>query len=266
MFKINGTPINVTKFPDNTSQVWKLPEWMLVPKQHVLIEWVFSIEGEFMELAQLKDLLDAHRVEASLEMTYLPYGRQDKPVANDLTFALCTFAKLLNSLNFKKVSCLDPHSAIASELINNFVTIEPTKFVEKVIEVVKPDALCYPDKGAVDKYTKMFDHLFFWGDKVRDQKTGYITKYELKSNPTDMSVLIVDDICDGGMTFKLLTKELLRSGAKEVNLYVTHGIFSKGLQTLFGAGINRIFTKDGEAYKFSGGYGDIGYRPIKETE
>ena len=49
------------------------------------------------------------------------------------------------------------------------------------------------------------------------------------------------------MTFKLLAKDLLAAGAKEVNLFVTHGIFSKGLRTLRNSGINRIFTKDGEA-------------------
>jgi len=59
--------------------------------------------------------------------------------------------------------------------------------------------------------------------------------------------MIVDDICDGGATFILLAKELYAAGAKEVNLFVTHGIFSKGLIPLYEAGIKRIFTQDGEA-------------------
>jgi len=35
-------------------------------------------------------------------------------------------------------------------------------------------------------------------------------------------------------------------GAKDVALYVSHGIFSKGLEPLREGGIKRIFTKDGE--------------------
>ena len=44
--------------------------------------------------------------------------------------------------------------------------------------------------------------------------------------------LIVDDICDGGGTFIPLAKKLKNAGAKTVTLYVTHGIFSKGLDPL----------------------------------
>jgi len=54
------------------------------------------------------------------------------------------------------------------------------------------------------------------------------------------------------MTFKILAKDLLAKGAKEVNLFVTHGIFSRGLKTLKDAGINRIFAQDGEASEVQG--------------
>ena len=60
------------------------------------------------------------------------------------------------------------------------------------------------------------------------------------------TILIIDDICDGGMTFKLTAERLKELGAKEVHLYVTHGIFSKGLETLRESGIDRIFTRKGE--------------------
>ena len=59
---------------------------------------------------------------------------------------------------------------------------------------------------------------------------------------------MVDDLCDGGATFILLAKELLSKGAKEVHLFVSHGIFSRGLGVLFDAGIKRVFVKDGEMH------------------
>lgn len=77
----------------------------------------------------------------------------------------------------------------------------------------------------------------------------------------DKNILIVDDICDGGATFMLLTKDLYKRGAKSINLFVTHGIFSKGLKPLKEAGINRIFTAKGEAVDM--GDNIVGYKQIK---
>ena len=48
------------------------------------------------------------------------------------------------------------------------------------------------------------------------------------------------------MTFKLMAEQLYREGAEDVHLFCTHGIFSKGLQTLRDSGIKRIFTHRGE--------------------
>jgi ribose-phosphate pyrophosphokinase len=47
-----------------------------------------------------------------------------------------------------------------------------------------------------------------------------------------MNLIILDDICDGGQTFVELAKHLKAQGAKAIYLYITHGIFSKGLSVL----------------------------------
>jgi ribose-phosphate pyrophosphokinase len=56
--------------------------------------------------------------------------------------------------------------------------------------------------------------------------------------------MICDDIADGGKTFIELAKSL-NGIVKDINLYVSHGIFSKGLKVLHDAGISKIFTKEG---------------------
>ena len=245
MISINGQKLETTYFPDGTTQVWKLSESIL-NKSCAWVAWKFSSETEFLQLAQLKTLLDSRNIKTSLTLTYLPYGRQDKEVSNNSTFALHTFAKLLNSLEFSDVFCNDPHSEVASKLINNFYPVYPIDEVCRVAKLVESNTLCYPDKGAVSKYTKVFDFSYIYGEKVRDQSTGNILNYKLVGDPAGKNILIVDDICDGGMTFILLTKDLLVAGAKSVTLFVTHGIFSKGVKVLLNAGIQRIFTQDGE--------------------
>lgn len=248
MITLNGQPLPVTLFPDRTSQVWKLPEEILTRTNYAHVVWKFESEGEFLHVAQLKDLLDARGIAATLRLTYLPYGRQDKALSNNATFALTTFARLLNSLRFYEVVIHDPHSSMALHLINNSRPQYPKAQIKQVLADCEIDMVCYPDAGALEKYSNTYelDRPVIHGEKVRDQSTGNILSYQLVGDPKDRNVLIVDDICDGGMTFKLLARDLLAKGARSVVLFVTHGIFSKGTRTLFETGIKRVFTADGE--------------------
>ena len=254
MILVNGSPVNTTLFPDNTSQVWKVKQLEIPDTNWVMVTWEFSHEGEFMQLAQLKTLIDRMGFRCALKLKYLPYGRQDKEVSNSATFALRTFASLLNTLGFEEIIIVDPHSEIAIDLIVHSRAQYPKESIHKIIDMGLCTLACYPDKGARTKYTRVYADIIgschVYGEKVRDQLTGNITNYELitgQYNVVGEKILIIDDICDGGMTFKILAKDLLAAGATEVNLFVTHGIFSRGLKTLHESGINRIFTQDGEA-------------------
>lgn len=249
MILLNGQPINVTTFPDKTSQVWKLPEEILKESNYAHITWQFESEAEFIHLAQLKMLLDMEgSFKCTLRIKYLPYARQDKEISNNMTFALRPFARLLNSLEFDEVIIHDPHSEKAIEMINNSIAKYPWEHVNKAWHQTESNVICYPDKGALEKYSKIYDFMYIWGEKVREQSSGKILNYSVIDAHMirDQNVLIVDDICDGGATFILLAKELYVKGAKEVNLFVTHGLFTNGVKPLLDSGIKRIFTANGE--------------------
>lgn len=251
MLYLNGQPLDVTRFPDGTSQVWKLPP-STFESNKAEVFWDFTNEAEVMHLLQLQHLLitENRNMQTTLTIKYLPYARQDKYVSNESTFALRTFLDVIHRFNFHKIIVMDPHNFDAVRPGCQVQAIYPTAEVAKVMDLTKSDLVCYPDKGAVKKYTSIYDYPHIFGEKVRDQLTGNITSYQLIGDPAGKNVLIVDDICDGGMTFKLLAKDLLAAGANEVNLFVTHGIFSKGLRTLKDAGIKRVFTQDGEALRY----------------
>lgn len=250
MITLNGQPLSVTIFPDNTSQVWKLPQSTFESnKAHVT--WEYRTEAECMQLFQLLDLLETKGIRTYLTMTYLPYARQDKPISNESTFALNTFWKLFNTFNYvEELIVHDPHNFDAVRPRCKVRALYPAAQVERIAQEMGGDTIfCYPDAGALKKYSEVYklsfrDHVY--GEKVRDQLTGNILSYKLVGDVAGKNVLIVDDICDGGMTFKMLAKDLLAAGAKEVNLFVTHGIFSKGVRTLLESGIKRVFTQDGE--------------------
>lgn len=238
MILLNDAPLPVTIFPDKTSQVWKLPP-LIVPYR---VEWRFEHEGEFMHLAQLRALLPG---QASLYIPYLPYARQDKAISNETTFALIPFLKMLDALKFYTVTSFDVHNALAvHEHLRGFASIEPTAQIDNAIRACQAQAIVYPDEGAFRRY----GHLHAWPDirasKVREQSTGRITGVRVHGEFLGKRLLIVDDLCDGGMTFIKLADAL--RGAAAIHLYVSHGIFSKGLDVLRNSGIRRIFTKEGE--------------------
>lgn len=244
MISLNKIKIVPTKFPDGTIQVWKLDEKnTLLARDPATIEWEYENDGEIIILAQLKLLLDASGVPSNLVIPYLPYGRQDKFISNISTFGLYAFALLINSLKFDSVTCFDVHSDVAERLIDGFIWEKPD--INHIINQHDIDYVIYPDRGALSKYVKFMHYPFKYADKVRNQLTGEITKLEFHGDIKECNLLIVDDLCDGGATFTALARELKERGADEVNLYVSHGIFSKGTQILRDAGITHIWTRKG---------------------
>lgn len=250
MIYLNGLPVRPTIFPDNTSQVWKIPQELLVPGEPHTIKWDYEHEGEFIHVAQLKALLDTLSGATDLVMPYLPYARQDKEVSNNSTFALRVFADLINSLNFDRVTIVDPHSDVA-QLIESVEFQYPIGMLMSVFDSTQTDIVCYPDQGALKKYSVLYpDVPYIYSEKIREQSTGAITYHFLVGDPSGKKVLIVDDICDGGATFIILAKLLLKAGATEVNLFVTHGLFTKGMKPLLESGIKRVFARNGIESEF----------------
>ena len=251
MITINKHVLKPTIFPDRTSQVWHLPKRTIRKRNRIV--WVFENDAEIFHLCQLKDLLDASGSEfCDVRVDYLPYARQDKSITNNSCFALHTFSRILNSCQFDDVYFFDGHSEKSTELVDNAWNSLPEKFLVGPVNKVRADTIAYPDKGAADRYDKSYDELLVskkpgtvFGHKKRDPRTGHV-KYTRLTGEVAGTTLIVDDICDGGMTFVLFAEMLYRNGASEVHLYVTHGIFSRGLKPLQDARIKRIFTKDGE--------------------
>lgn len=259
MILVGGHILQPTVFPDRTSQVWKLPEELL-KKRFVMVKWDFDHEGEFMHLAQVKRLLDHAGVESSLNMPFLPYGRQDKQLLNDQCGALRVFAEMLNLLGFNKVFALDPHSHEAVKLIQNLQVQWPNTTINNSIDLCHPDLICFPDVGAKMRYSDLFSSRIptITFTKHRDPLTGQILK--MSSETEDQykmigkNILIIDDICDGGGTFVRAAKILNMCGANQIYLCTTHGIYSKGLAAMKEAGISRFFCRNGEVTQSSASF------------
>lgn len=186
--------------------------------------------------------------EIELLMPYLPYARQDRLMIKGEPLSLRVFANLLNSQNFSKVSVYDAHSEVSLALINNSESIDNHSFVSEVLKHKSDYLIISPDAGAYKKIFKVCQHLKYQGEiimcnKIRDVSNGVIRSLTVSHEDLKgKDCYIIDDICDGGGTFTLLADVLKSKNAGNINLIVSHGIFSKGIEAL--VNIDRIYTTD----------------------
>lgn len=209
--------------------------------------------ADIMRLVMLTDAIRRinRHIPIQLKMSYFPYARQDRVCNPGEAFALKAFADIINSLKFCEVVVKDPHSDVLAGVVDNLTIIPADVGVKNALAHLKHThdsiVLISPDAGAEKKtlsYAKETGYPALFARKVRDPSTGQIlcTQVIDSSLVRRQACLIVDDICDGGFTFIKLAEELYKHGAVAVYLYVTHGIFSKGIKPLQNAGIKRIFT------------------------
>lgn len=206
-----------------------------------------------VDLMELLILTDAYRryymKTPKVCIPYIPYARQDR-VANDgEALSIKVFADIINSQNYPCVYVMDPHSEVCMALLNNvrIITAVNDTYLKRIIVnydnsyvVLAPDAGAYKRLGKVIK-----DVPLIYATKQRDTKTGALSNVELQIGNvdlTDKTILVVDDICDGGGTFLLLAEALRNANiTNDLELYVSHGIFSKGTDKLLQT-FNKIYT------------------------
>jgi phosphoribosylpyrophosphate synthetase len=146
------------------------------------------------------------------------------------------------------VSVFDPHSS-ALETFLDFKTFMPADLpidgMADVAGVIAPDAGAV---GRAEQFRAKFspDAYLISCLKHRDSRTGYISEYEMPDLPARGKYIVVDDICDGGATFNLLAEAWNNDDyaqESELQLFVSHGIFSKGLEAISDT-YSRIITTD----------------------
>jgi ribose-phosphate pyrophosphokinase len=237
-------PVKFTTFSDGARTVK-----IHIPKNCKIINITVSsktnvslvLDSLMLIASAIRELIENPVIHLNLE--YLPYGRADRVFEEGNPNPLKMFIKFIEFLDFKEVTVRDPHNehclpdwiVISQEVGFNYMMSSNDIELKDIILVA-------PDKGAVDKIKRIGVDRIIYGDKTRDVSTGKITNIFIKDSDIDVkgkTVVIVDDICDGGGTFIPLAGQLKEQGADKVILYVTHGIFSKGLG-IFEKNIDKI--------------------------
>lgn len=215
---------------DNVLLFLKLRTWLAVGHAALLINAIENQAG--------KGTLRAF-------IPYFPGARQDRYENGACGHTLAVISKLFDC----HIETFDCHSSAVYEdlfIENNWMPYHlcvPLK--QDVVGIISPD------KGAAERARSFRNHLYPYAewmicDKKRDPSTGRLSGYYMPALKSEGRYIIVDDICDGGGTFNLLAEAFNKDPLgknSQLELFVSHGIFSKGLDAI-NPSIEHITTTD----------------------
>ncbi|RKG40114.1 phosphoribosyltransferase family protein [Acinetobacter rongchengensis] len=234
----------------------------------IFIQAQINNSQDLMDYLLIENVLLNQGLELHVEMPYFPYARQDRICATGQAFSLDIMTKLLN-INTEKfpqqrksITVWDAHSATTAKRLNEntqFLKIENVQPSEIIAQdaklmnilIAENSVLVCPDAGAKLRTANLATAInplrnqnieIIQCEKKRNPLTGKLMNSQV--NATDLTgktAVICDDICDGGATFIGIAEELIKLNCAYVVLYVTHGIFSKGMQVFDGL-VDQIFT------------------------
>jgi len=167
-------------------------------------------------------------------VAYIPYFPAARADRGD-PFGAKVYADIINSFNLDEVVIFDPHSPVIVSLLNNVTVVDSARVIRRAIAGHHGEAsdhgfvgVIAPDKGAVDRAQRAAKALhlpLFKATKTRDEATGKLSNFAIEELPAEGRLLIVDDICDGGGTFRGLA-DVSGVPRERLALWVSHGIFS----------------------------------------
>lgn len=173
-----------------------------------------------------------------LIIPYMPGAREDR----GRVFGLEVYHDILSdSYGTERKVTFDPHSKVTADLFNEWGPQNELDILT-VADLVRQrpwafkgyDYVIAPDEGATERAQSVADVLgvpVVQVVKARDFETGKITGLIAPEIDDTKKYLVVDDLCDGGRTFTLLSDNL-GLPKEQIDLYVSHGVFSKGTEEL----------------------------------
>ncbi len=224
-------------FPCGSEQYFKLSSVMLNSPCFIVMR-MKNAEDIMRLLLACDALRRAGVMQVELFLAYLPYARQDRISRDGESLSIKVVADLMNLQNFSRVWLLDPHSDVASALINHSKVISNFDWVQSVVRsksnfrFVAPDAGSYKKLLALSKEMNVKEPLVV-ALKSRDPITG---KSECSlfgsADLQGKDLYIIDDICDTGGTVIHVAEKLRELNCGKIYMIVTHGIFSSGTDQL----------------------------------
>lgn len=167
-----------------------------------------------------------------LILPYFPGARADR----GQPFGLSVYADFVRDLELDQIIIFDPHSGMTGDELHAAADTLTFVYSDELFDQTHMRAvinqytgIIAPDAGAALRAKAVADLAglpVFTATKHRDEETGKLSDFRIEGLDADGTYLIVDDICDGGGTFLGLAAAS-GLGPDQLDLYVSHGVFSK---------------------------------------
>lgn len=224
-----GIGYKIIRFPDGEVHL-QLDEINRKETSKVVMR-IRNAEDLFL-LMQLSDIL--HRQEVVIEELHIPYlmsMRCDRVFSFDRPFTLKIVGDVVKNVNARYVRIYEPHSSRALDVsYGGAVEI----IVDYFLDGGSLGHICFPDRGAQDRYGAYAPSNALLCEKVRNVDTGVLEGFKVV-NPEVFNggeITLVDDLCDGGGTFIGLTTHLRSLNPTKLRLIVTHAVQQKGIENV----------------------------------
>ena len=170
---------------------------------------------------------------------YFGYARQDRKVSPRTSISAKLVSNLITKAGADRVVTVDLHAGQIQGFFdipvdNLFATPIFARHIKKNLR--KNNLICVaPDVGGVER-TRALARKLDIGLAIIDKRRPAPGKSQVMNvigNVKNKTCLIVDDIIDSGGTIINAASALMNRGAKEVHVYITHGVLS-------GEAVNKI--------------------------
>lgn len=263
MIYVNDIPVEFQKFPNGESRIisnlniFRSGEDPILNYYGNRVTFKYEDDSDITKLIMVSEQVLRIKAPSELLIAHMPYARMDRVVNGDPMF-LRTTANIINSLGYNTITLLEPHSDVATALLDNPVVIDVTKslFYRTVSSLFKfnqeSDFLVFPDTTADRRYwdidKKIENRIVF--NKHRDFETGKIVELSTDFNgyfkeEDDRTAVILDDMSSYGGTFIGVAKKLRSFGFNNIILIVAHAENSIFSGDLFKTDlIDKVITTD----------------------
>jgi ribose-phosphate pyrophosphokinase len=259
---LTPAPVEVFRYPMGDTTVRATADDLSIG--HTEVIWVNTPTPDWSVVYSWADLASQYTYRRVLVLPYLPNARGDRDTPNPARMN----ARLAAGSGITDLITLDPHSKTwlgefiessreptmdrahpawdgrYEDTLRSWTIYLPT-LVKRATAGVEYASVIAPDKGATDRAGSVALALgvpMFQASKNRDPRTGQLYGYTAPELPSGVGrVLVVDDICDGGGTFKLLADAF--SNDITLDLWVSHGGFTKGVETIL-EDYESVYTTD----------------------
>ena len=187
-------------------------------------------------LMELLLVIDALKRSSAKTITavipYFGYARQDRKVVPRTSISAKLVSNLITKAGADRVVTIDLHAGQIQGFFdipvdNLFATPIFARHIKKRIK--SKNIICVsPDVGGVAR-TRGLSKFLNSGLAIIDKRRPSPGKSEVMNvigNVKDKCCIMVDDIIDSGGTIVNAAKVLKEKGAKEIHVYITHGVLS----------------------------------------